>query len=302
MFQFLGEDFFGDADCLNSAPSNVDNITTTVISNAIFDHLYVTKNTNVEFTTDIPTDWDYDTIMDADFNGDLNAGNVDFLIEQVSAIKIKRRIQGTFDWITLETVPVSSVDDLEFTFIDRLNAYGVQYEYAFVPILNDIEGNYIINNVYSQFNGTFIGDFDNIYKFYYEVAYTSSTRNQQVGTFQPLGNKYPIVVANGESSYESGSVSAMILNDDYQDTRTIDKIAIVSRVNTVKDYLTNKRAKILKDWNGNIWLCMINGSPTMAYKEASGMSVPQITFTWVQIGDANSQDDLYNNGVIDEAN
>lgn len=300
MFQFIGMDFFADGDCLNSAPSVIDNITTTVISNAIFDHLNVTKDTSISFTTDKPTDWNYDTIMDADFDGDLNAGNVDFLIEQVSAIKIKRRIRGTFDWVTLETIPIAKVEDLEFTFTDRLNAYGQEYEYAFVPILNDIEGNYIINSIYSQFDGVFLGDFENIYKLFYSVNYTNITRNQLSGTFQPLGSKYPIVVSNGELSYDSGTVSAMILNDDYRDTRAIDKIAIVERMKTIKDYLTNKHTKILKDWNSNIWLIMINGSPTVSYQENSGMAVPLITFNWVEVGDANNQNDLYNNGVIDE--
>lgn len=302
MFQFIGFDFFADADCLNSAPSSVDNITSTTLTNAIFDHFNVTKDVTITFTTDKPEEWNYDTIMDADFDGDINAGNVDFLIEQVSAIKIKRRIKGTFDWITLETVPISKVEDLEFTFVDRLNAYGVEYEYAFVPILNDIEGNYIINSIYSEFNGVYIGDFNNIYRLFFEVNYSNEMRNQQIGTLQPLGRKYPVIVANGNLSYDSGTVAAMILNDDYTETRTIDKIDIVERKETLKDYLTDKKAKILKDWNGNIKLIMVSTSPTVAYKENSGMSVPQITFGWTEIGDANSQSDLYNNGVIDESN
>lgn len=302
MFQFIGFDFFADADCLNSAPSSVDNITSATLTNAIFDHFNVTKDVTITFTTDKPEEWNYDTIMDADFDGDINAGNVDFLIEQVSAIKIKRRIKGTFDWITLETVPISKVEDLEFTFVDRLNAYGVEYEYAFVPILNDIEGNYIINSVYSEFNGVYIGDFNNIYRLFFEVNYSNEMRNQQIGTLQPLGRKYPVIVANGNLSYDSGTVAAMILNDDYTETRTIDKIDIVERKETLKDYLTDKKAKILKDWNGGIKLIMVSTSPTVAYKENSGMSVPQITFGWTEIGDANSQSDLYNNGVIDESN
>lgn len=302
MFQFVGFDFFADVDCLNSAPSSVDNITSTTLTNAIFDHFNVTKDVTITFTTNKPEEWNYDTIMDADFDGDINAGNVDFLIEQVSAIKIKRRIKGTFDWITLETVPISKVEDLEFTFVDRLNAYGVEYEYAFVPILNDIEGNYIINSIYSEFNGVYIGDFNNIYRLFFEVNYSNEMRNQQIGTLQPLGRKYPVIIANGNLSYDSGTVAAMILNDDYTETRTIDKIDIVERKETLKDYLTDKKAKILKDWNGGIKLIMVSTSPTVAYKENSGMSVPQITFGWTEIGDANSQSDLYNNGVIDESN
>ena len=300
MLQFIGYNFFSDGNALNTAPSNVDNITTVKLSNAIFDHFNITQNTSTEVTTTIPTVWDYDTIMDADFAGNISAGNVDFLIEQISAIKIKRRVQGEFNWLTLQTIPVNSVEDLNFVFNDMLNQYGVQYEYAFVPILEDVEGNYIINSVFSQFNGVFIGDANNIYKFLYEVEYGSNARNQQIGVFQVLGQQYPVLVANGALSYESGSVTATILNDDFEETGVIDRTAITQQKNVLKDFLTNRKAKILKDWNGNIWLCIVNSNISVTYKSNYGMGIPSINFEWTEVGDASNQQDLYNNGILDE--
>lgn len=301
MLQFVGYNFFADVNALDSAPSSVDNITSTQLSNAIFDHFNVTKNTNTLFSTDIPANWDYDTILDASFDGVLNAGNVDFLVDQINAIKIKRRARGTFNWLTLKTIPVNKIEDLIFVFNDFLNGYGITYEYALVPVLNDIEGNYIINSVFSQFNGVFVGDAEQTFKFLYDVEYGSNARNQQVGTFQPLGKQYPIIVANGLLSYESGSVSATILNDDYENTGIIDPDAIVQKKTIIKDYLTNKKAKLLKDFNGNVWLCMVTGNVQVTYRTGSAMSIPQIQFNWVQIGDANTQNDLYINGVINES-
>ena len=300
MFQFLGYNFFSDGDALNSAPSNVDNITTIKLSNSIFDHFNVTKNTNTEVSTTIPTQWDYDTIMDANFNGNIDAGNVNFLIEQVSAIKIKRRIQGEFNWLTLQTIPINTVEDLSFVFNDLLNKNNVNYEYALVPVIEDAEGEYIINSILSQFNGVFIGDAETIYKFFYEVSYGSNQRNQQIGVFQVLGQQYPILVANGDLSYETGSVTATILNDDFEETGVIDRTAITNKKDAIKDFLTNKKAKILKDWSGNEWLCIVNSNIGVTYKSGSGMGIPIINFSWTEIGDASNQQDLYNNGVLDE--
>lgn len=248
MFQFIGYNFFSDGDALNTAPSNVDNITNVRLMNAIFDHFNVTRNTNIPVSTDIPEQWDYDTIMDADFNGNIEAGNVDFLIDQISAIKIKRRVQGTFNWLTLKTIPVNTVEDLTFVFNDLLNQNNVTYEYALVPIIEDVEGEYIINTILSQFNGVFIGDAETIYKFLYEVEYGNNQRNQQIGVFQVLGKQYPVFVANGELSYESGSVTATILNEDFQQNG-IDRTAITKLKDAIKDFLTNRKAKILKDLN-----------------------------------------------------
>lgn len=251
MFQFINYNFFADGDCLNTCPSNVDSINSITLTNAIFDHFNVTKNINTEVTTSIPQNWDYDTIMNAPFNGNLNAGNVDFLVEQIIGIKIKRRKINESNWLTLTTIPINTIEDLNFTFNDMLNAYGVEYEYAFIPIMaGNVEGTYELNNtILSQFNGVFIGNADTIYKFLYEVKYGSNQRNQQVGIFQVLGKQFPVFVANGQMSYESGSVTATLLNDDYQKTGIIDRVQITQKKDALKDFLTDKKAKILKDLN-----------------------------------------------------
>ena len=305
MFQFLNYNFFADNDSLNCAPSIVNNINDITIQNAIYNHFNITQNINTPVSTDIPTMWDYDTIFDADFNGNLNAGNVDFLAEQILSIKIKRRVVGDANWLTLKTIPINGdPDNLTFAFNDLLNKCNIQYEYALVPIMGSkespIEGNYITNNILSQFNGVFIGDANTIYKFLYEVNYNNNARNQQVGIFQVLGQQFPIFVANGSLSYESGSVTATILNTDFEQTGIIDKTAILQQKNAIKDFLTNKKAKILKDWAGNEWLCVVNSNIGVTYKPGSGMTIPVINFEWTEIGHADNQQDLYTNGILDE--
>lgn len=302
MLQFLNYNFFADGDALNTAPSSVDNITNVKLTNSIFDHFNVTKNTSTAVSTSIPTEWDYDTIMNANFNNNIDAGNVNYLINQISSIKIKRRKQGDFDWLTLATIPINKVEDLSFIFNDLLNQDNVTYEYALVPIIGEIEGQYLINSIMSQFNGVFIGNAETIYKFLYEVKYSSNQRNQQVGVFQVLGQQYPIVVANGALSYESGNVTATILNDDFEKTGIIDRAEIVKQKDALKNFLTDKKPKILKDWNGNIWLCIVNSNINVSYKEGTGMGIPVISFDWTEIGESNNQQSLYNNGILSEVN
>lgn len=302
MLQFLNYNFFADGDALNTAPSSVDNITNVKLTNSIFDHFNVTKNTSTVVSTSIPTEWDYDTIMNASFNNNIDAGNVNYLINQISSIKIKRRKQGDFDWLTLTTIPINKVEDLSFIFNDLLNQDNVTYEYALVPIVGEIEGQYLINSIMSQFNGVFIGNAETIYKFLYEVKYSSNQRNQQVGVFQVLGQQYPIVVANGALSYGSGNVTATILNDDFEKTGIIDRAEIVKQKDALKNFLTDKKPKILKDWNGNIWLCIVNSNIDVSYKEGTGMGIPVISFDWTEIGESNNQQSLYNNGILSEVN
>ena len=46
---------------------------------------------------------------------------------------------------------------------------------------------------------------------------------------------------------------------------------------------------------------MVTDNVQVTYRTGSAMSIPQIQFNWVQIGDANNQNDLYVNGVINES-
>lgn len=298
MFQFLGYDFFAGERALEPAPGKVEGIVSTKLSNAIFDHFNLTRDTKILPDMKIPEGWTYDTILDAAFENTVAAGNIDYLIQQISGIKIKRRVKGEFDWLTLSYFEVDSVEDLSFTFNDFLNAYGVEYEYALVPVINGVEGDYIIDDILSKFSGIFIGDSTQAFKFLYEVNYSSNARNQQIGTFMPLGRSYPIIVSNGVLSYETGNVSGLILNDEFEANGELDRAAITKKKNNIKDYLTNKKPKILKDWAGNLWLIMVTSNIDVAYKAGTAMSIPQISFSWTEIGKADKQQDLYDAGIV----
>lgn len=302
MFQFVGYSMFSGPDCLTSAPSKVDEVKSGTITNAIFDHVTFTRDVKEEITPEIDEYWDYDTILNAGLNGNLNGGNVDFLINQVSAIKIKRRIKGTFEWLTLSTIPIEKVEDLTFLFIDRLNVSDTEYEYALVPILEKNEGDYLIDSIFSQLRGVFIGDLETTFKFMFDVSYGTNARNQQTGTFLPLGKQYPVIVANGVLGYDSGTVMGAVINPDFMETKQLDTKAIIERKEALKAFLTNKKAKLLRDWNGNCWLCCIVNSPGITYREGSSMQIPLVSFEWTQVGDHNSQLDLYYNGVVNSPN
>ena len=150
-FVVFGDNFCADINCLDPVPTAINNITSTKLENGIYDRWYLTSDTSEPYPTTIPDQWDYDTIMDADFNGNISAGNVEFTLDEITGFKIKRREVGTFDWITLVELPVATLEDLHLSFNDNLNANFKNYEYALVPVVNDIEGDYITNTVLSRF-------------------------------------------------------------------------------------------------------------------------------------------------------
>lgn len=298
MIGLIGYNFCADGNALDPAPTDVNNITYTRVQNGIFDHFNVSRDTSFDYDSVIPTDWDVNTVMNADFAGTTSAGNVAQVASGVTSVRVKRRIKGSFDWVTIREIPVNSPEDMSFVITDNLNAYNVEYEYAFVPVMEDVEGNYIIESILSKFEGVFICDIDTVFKFYGGVEYDGNDAVQQVGVFQPFNRKYPIIVSNSIMQYQTGSIGGWVLPEDYEDTHVFDRSKIVKEKEVLLNFLMNKKPKILKDMNGNNWLVYFTGNPTVTYDNNYGQGMLKVSAQWTEVGDPNDKTDLYENGLI----
>ena len=298
MIGLIGYNFCADGNALDPTPTNINDITYTKVQNGIFDHFNVSRNTSFDYNSIIPTDWDVDTLMNADFAGNVSAGNVAEVATGVTSIRVKRRIKGTFDWITIREIPVNKPEDMSFVITDNLNAYNVEYEYAYVPVMQDVEGSYIIESILSKFEGIFICDIDTVFKFYAGVEYDGNDAVQQVGVFQPFNRKYPIIVSNSIMQYQTGSIGGWVLPEDYEDTHVFDRSKIVKEKEVLLNFLMNKKPKILKDMNGNNWLVYFTGNPSVTYDNNYGQGMLKVVAQWTEVGDPNDKTDLYENGLI----
>ena len=301
MFMICGYDFCKDENTLNPTPLSSSNYNFTMLKNGIFSHWYVTNDGEYPYSQEEPTVWDYLTIMNANLNGNLQAGNVSLLGDDIEGIKVKRRKIDSYDWITLKYIPVDELfESTTFSFNDYLNQNDTIYEYAFVPIINGAEENYITNTIASKFEGVFICDSETIYKFYNGVQYGSLERVQKIGVLEPFGSKYPVVVSNGMINYNKSSLKGTILNNDFENSHIIRRKEIAEKRETLLNFFTNKKAKILKDWNGNFWLMIIVDSPSVEFVNNYGMGISNISANWIEIGDPYNQQDLYNTGLLIE--
>ncbi len=298
MIGLVGYNFCADGNALDPTPTNINDITFTKVQNGIFDHFNVSRDTSFDYSSIIPTDWDIDTWMNASFAGNTSAGNVAQVATGVTSIRVKRRIKGTFDWITIREIPVTKPEDLSFVITDNLNAYNVEYEYAYVPMMEDVEGNYIVESILSKFEGVFICDIDTVFKFYAGVEYDTNDAIQQVGVFQPFNRKYPIVVSNSIMQYQTGGIGGWVLPEDYEDTHVFDRSKIVKEKEVLLNFLMNKKPKILKDMNGNNWLVYFTGNPSVTYDNNYGQGMLKVSAQWTEVGDPNDKTDLYENGLI----
>lgn len=293
---FLGYNFLQDRYSWQPVPTNLINIEDVKLENGIYDHFNITKDVNFPYITTYPTGWDLQTQMDADFNGNINAGNIDYVVTQISSIKVKRRKKGEFDWYTLYTIPVTDPNDIDFVRYDYLAQNDTDYEYAIVPIIGNVEGEYSINSITSEFYGIFITDGTSNYKFKENATYSANERVHQTGVYEPYGSKYPIVISNGDLSYDKGTMDGDVVV--YTADEQLDRKATVERLQAIKNFLATPSAKILKDFNGNIWLVTLSDNLSLTYYTEVGMGFAKLSFNWSEIGDAADGQDLYDSNLI----
>ena len=111
MFNILGFNFLFDAYALDSRPTNVEPLTTSVVSNGIFNEVQISSQVDeTTIDTTIPTAFGAYDILLCNFNGNIEGGSLDYY--DFDLIKIKRRIYGTFNWITLFEISVSEISDM----------------------------------------------------------------------------------------------------------------------------------------------------------------------------------------------
>ena len=210
-------------------------------------------------------------------------------------------------WLTLYSQPITQASDMDFTFIDFLNQYGKTYKYALVPLLTqtqsgvevEVEGGYTVSNeVQSVFDGVFIADSTGSQKCKANVGYGNVDMNQVVGSITPIGAKYPIIITNSHNQYHNGSISGTIVPDDYYFNGNLSRIDMVNKRNELEQFLTNKRVKVIKDWNGNIWLVMIAGNVSCTFNNNYGMGIVSFSTNWTEVGDPTNQQDLQATGLI----
>ena len=229
--------------------------------------------------------------------------------ESITNILVKRQdiadVRGT--WLTLYSQPIAQASDMDFTFIDFTNQYGKTYKYALVPLLTqtqsgvevEVEGGYTVSDeVQSVFDGVFIADSTGSQKCKANVGYGNVDMNQTVGSILPIGAKYPIIITNSQNQYHNGSIFGTIVPDDYYFNGNLSRVDMVNKRNELERFLTNKRAKIINDCNGNIWLVMIMDNVSCTFNNNYGMGIVNFSTSWVEVGDPNNQQDLQATGLI----
>ncbi len=291
---FLGTAFAGGVNALSNTTAVPSAISTITLSNMVLDEIYATKNVLVNFNWNIPDVWDWDTMLHAKYNGNTEAGNITYSKDVIQKVKIKKRYKGDFNWKTIYEQDVNEIEDLNINFYDQYSPAQTDVEYAYVAVIANTDMNTIYADVRSEFDCYFICDADVSYPMILDVE-NNVTYNRESQVIVSPGRKYPYVNHNGIAKYYSGTMTATFIKMD--DNCQFDVTNGWKYRNQIDEFLTNGKAKIIKSFEGNMWMVNTSGSISRSVN-GHYQNVAQ-SFEWVECGDPNSIGDLYDNGFID---
>lgn len=257
-----------------------------------YDELHVKKGVVAEPDNN-RENWGVNTTILARFNNSLESGSLEMGGMQVEKIRIKRRDVDGGEFMTVAEFPYTK-DIPHIIYTDKTAAPLRKYQYAIVPVSGKVEGTHTTGTIYAQLNSAVISDADKRYVLEYgfqlrNVEYVIP--NETIETIS--SERTPYVTYHGDLNYVKGSVSCILIAD--RDT-AIDLVDEYKLRTKIMDFATNKKVKLLRTADGFNRLISITGSPSLSYEGTAGLY--SLSFNFVEIGDVNSQRDLFENGFI----
>lgn len=291
-----GSNFVGGALSCALTPTGLENINYVELKNGIYDDLYITKATDFDITHECPREWDFDTILWAKFSGNTNAGNVDWNLENTTHIILKSRTEGNFQWKTIFVKEVYSSEDFVINYPDYFVASGQPVEYAIVPVLYGLEGTYASTKTTSKFSKMFLIENDTVWGTDITDGFCDTTRNLPSSTVELLNSRYPIFVRNSIANYDTGNCTGSFVPIANEESCELayDSEYDYQRIKYQKefmDFICDSIPKILKLPDGRLWLIQVTPNPTDTANQT--YNDREISWSWVEIGDVNSEEDLY---------
>lgn len=294
---FLGYNFYSNVNALSPTPGSCGIINAIKIFDGQYYSIFASANPDLTLGN-VGDVWDYDTKLMTNFStGTLDAGNSAFSLVNTEQLLIKRRAVGEQKWVVIYVKDIKTTDDFNVFFTDKYARSGVEYEYAVASISGGIENSYVVENVYSEFDGFYITDKDCLYGTIFNIDTTPTTMNLLNSTLNLLNSKYMSVVSNSDVQAETGTTTGLFIKFDDNDVNQYNRQASFEYRAEVKKRLANKKPLILKICDGRIWMIKVTGQPTDT--SDGHIDVRSLSFEWTEIGDYNDMETLYRNGFSD---
>lgn len=303
---FLGTILGADEFTVPLVPTDLSHINKVRIQNGVFDKLYITRDVESDMTATPPNEWDFDTILYAEFENTTKAGNLLVSLDAITHLIVKRKKTSEFKWITIDAKEILHDPDMTYEEMiaqmdmrgsDKTATIGYEYEYSCVPVLHDIESVYSTAKAFCDCKGIVILDHEEIWMTAITDNMLDTTANVPNSVIETMWDKYPTVIRNTEANYETIEVTASFVKGDAEcDVDWDDEVGNSAYSRSAYEFLRKDTPKVLKDTDGRIWLVYVTTGPSD--QGDMDTQLRKLTFTCTEIGSMDSEPDLWDAGLI----
>lgn len=215
----------------------------------------------------------------------------------ITKIIIKRKIASESRYITIYQHDVANISDLTVELNDALCRNNTEYLYK-VEYRNDSDVivEYTSTTINSYFNCLVILDESKVYSCPMNCSAITFTSIKPYIMNVTLHNAKPSYYCNSAINYSEGTCQGTFVDM----VEINNKIDFIYKDNwryraNFKNWLMSGTAKLIKSVSGEMWLVGIKTdsiSDSSLFSDAEIDGARLIEFGWVEIGDADSTDDL----------
>lgn len=252
--------------------------------------MLMTIDTNISTSKVKPTGWNIQYLINPKFKEDLEAGTIDANGHEVNIIQIYRRVyQVQSEWVLIGQFSYEHEYNM-YSFRDITAKNGTTYEYAVVPVAEEIIGETSLSNPATiDYSGVYISDSENNFKLEVDFGLGQVSHNRNSAELKPLNSQFPILVY-GAQNYRSGEVNFLPVSETQLKTggaAMIDGNEERELRDKLTAFLNNGKAKVLRNDNGDIMVVAITEVSTTP-KENALMDIHAAKFKYTEIGKVDS--------------
>lgn len=276
----------------------IDNIYRIECCHCKIDELKIDEDLNVLYNSN-KQEWDYNTVLQAKFQDNLEAGNISNKGIPIEFIQFRKREIGTLEWRDIATFKYDTVTKL-YQYMDRYVQSTEEYEYAVVPITANVIGKATTARIICDFDDLWLVGKDKQIKLRYDNKQGDYENITQETLIEPIGSQYPIMCI-GSTNYAKTSLEATIISDEqvssYSGSIQDKRHERIVRDNVLK-FLRDNKPKIYKTGSGKFMLVKLSSVREKPINEVGGV-IASISAEMTEIGNPTVQDDLRKSGLIE---
>ena len=221
--------------------------------------------------------WSNDTYLLANFNNNLDAGNIENLSGSVEGWSLYRKADAIEALEFLASFTTENINYYDFSVIN--NQYYKYY--LFAKSGTSLSSAITSNEITSDYYGWFLIDLENRRAYHFDINFDGGNKTYIENHTEHKTNNKTNSFTRGRQFFIEGSVSAIISKDNLRKDLQYTNADLLS----LSEFISSERPKLLKSRRGEIFNVFTYGYSESLLNPALGENIYTSNFSFREVGD-----------------